>query len=253
MQKPELMDYYKEFLLTFNRIEKYLDSYNNSDRPMPFYKLVNWGKKKNKVVQRYESELKSMADLRNILVHENTGNPIAIPSGNTVELIKHIEEELLTPKKINQLFDSRLITIDIESTLANVLHTIRMYQFSQFPVVDGDVFIGLLTENAMINWLANNIEEDSISLKETKIRDILEKDEKKNLFVYLNEDASLYEALEEFEKGRIKNIRKFTIVVLNKDVDKSKTIKVEDIYCLLTPWDLEKIYREISNLNNGNI
>ena len=231
-----------EFIQSFNFIEKKLKEAIDAPQSTPFYELIEKNSRKNKLVKQFSSELRTMGDLRNFIVHGDIGNPLAIASENTVERIKQIEKELINPMKIQQLFTKSVIGVKEETSLVSVLNIIKEKKYSQFPVLSKDGFKGLITENGITNWLANNIEEDIISIKDTTIKDVLQEEEEKESYGILYAKDTLYDVIEEFEKASKTGDKTFVVIVINSP---KKKFFLEDIYTILTPWDLDIIYRNL--------
>lgn len=101
---------------------------------------------------------------------------------------------------------------------------------------------GLITENGIANWLANNIEKDIISIKKTTVKDVIVNEEERESYSILYSYNTLYDVIEKFEKGRNIGKRIFIIIVLKSP---QKNIRLEDIYTIITPWDLDLIYKNL--------
>lgn len=236
------MNIHEEFIQSFNRIERYLRQGSDNQGHSTFYNLLESNSKKNKIVKRYNQELKVLADLRNIIVHGDIRNPIAVPSKGSLEKIGFIEKQLFSPPTIEEVFTNNIKEVKITESLVNVLSFIKEYGYSQFPVIKDDKFIGLITENGITNWLSRNIEEDIISIKETIIEDVIINDEESDSFDILCTKDTLYDVIERFDNSRRRTNRTYSIIILNSP---KKEIQLEDIYTIITPWDLDLIYKNI--------
>ena len=236
------MDNNEQFMQCFNSIEQKLrddiDAHNN----VPFYELVDKNAKQNKLVGQFENELKTMGDLRNFIVHGDILNPLAIASEITVKRINFIEKQLTHPMKITEAFKENVIGVKEEDSLATLLNLVEKKRYSQYPVISKDGLKGLITENGITNWLANNIDKDVISIKKTTVKDVIANEEERESYNILYSYNTLYDVIEEFEKGRNKGKRIFIIIVLKS---KKEKIKLEDIYTIITPWDLDLIYSNL--------
>ena len=232
----------QEFLNVFNSIEKKLREDIGASNGVNFYTLLKENSKKNKLIKQYRSELETMGDLRNIIVHGNIESPYAIATEGTIERINFIQKQLVNPTKILDVFSKDVTGVKEEESLSNVLSIVNKNKYSQFPVIGKDGFNGLITENGITNWLARNVEEDIVSIKATTVKDILEDEEENESYGILYSQDTLYDVLETFEKVDHTGSRTFIIVVLNSP---KKEIFLEDIYTILTPWDLDRIYSEL--------
>lgn len=235
------MDNNIEFKSCFNNIEAFLKKSLEISYNIPFYNLVNKMSNKNKIVDNYKTELYTLGDLRNFVTHGDIKKPWAVVSDEALGRIKIIERNLTNPKKIYEVFDKQVITVSREDSLEKVLKIIKEKQFSQFPVLDEGYFNGIVSENGITNWLASNIEEDIISIKESLVKDVMIKEEEQNNYKLMLTSNYLHEVIEAFEKG-LKHHRNFIIIVINRKKDQ---LLLEDIYTIITPWDLSKIYLEL--------
>lgn len=232
----------QEFMQSFNNIEKNLRLSINAYQNAPFYELLEKNSRKNKLVKQFSAELRTMGDLRNFIVHGDIGNPLAIASDNTVQRIKQIEKELINPMKIRELFSKNVIGVKEDNSLVSVLDIIKEKKYSQFPVLSEDGFKGLITENGITNWLANNIEEAITSIRDTTIKDVLEEEEEQESYSILYSQDTLYDVIEEFEKAAKTGDKTFVVIVINSP---KKKFFLEDIYTIITPWDLDIIYKNL--------
>lgn len=236
------MDNNELFMQSFNNIEKKLrddiDAYNN----VPFYELVDKNAKKNKLIRQFDNELKTMGDLRNFIVHGDILSPMAIASEITVNRINFIEKQLTNPMKITELFEENVVGVNEDDSLSDLLKLLEKKRYSQYPVINQEGLKGLITENGIANWLANNIEKDIISIKKTTVKDVIVNEEERESYSILYSYNTLYDVIEEFERGRNIGKRIFIIIVLKSP---QKNIRLEDIYTIITPWDLDLIYKNL--------
>ena len=215
------MDNNELFMQSFNNIEKKLrddiDAYNN----VPFYELVDKNAKKNKLIRQFDNELKTMGDLRNFIVHGDILSPMAIASDITVNRINFIEKQLTNPMKITELFEENVVGVNEDDSLSDLLKLLEKKRYSQYPVINQDGLKGLITENGIANWLANNIEKDIISIKKTTVKDVIVNEEERESYSILYSHNTLYDVIEKFEKGRNIGKRIFIIIVLKRKKLKS--------------------------------
>lgn len=226
----------ERFLLAFNSIEKHLGKKRNTHGYVPFYKAVEVAKKGDAVVRRYQDDLLEFADLRNAIVHERTDPNfvIAEPHESTVLKIESIEMELGNPKTVFQTFRSDVFTFQVNNSLSDVLKVIRDRRYSQFPVYNDNEFVGIISENGITNWLAKNIEEDIISLVETPLELIIQCEENKNNYQFINRNTSVYK-VEEIFKERLSIGTKLDAILITQNGRKN-----ESLLGIITPWDIIK-------------
>jgi len=236
------MTNYNEFMSEFNRIEDFLKDLVNAKYNMPFYKLLEEAMKRDKLVKQFYQELRTMSDLRNIIAHGDPNDPVALPSKSTLNRIRFIEDQFTNPLKVIDVFEKSVDAFDATDSLAEVLSEIDKYNYSQFPVARSGEFIGLITENGITNWLAASVREDIISIRNTTVQDVILGDEESGSYSFLLASDTLYDVIDKFEEIRKKKNRTATIIVLNRKVN---PVNIEDIYTILTPWDLDEIYSKL--------
>ena len=81
----------------------------------------------------------------------------------------------------------------MNDTLAQVLKTITQREYSQFPVYDGNQFLGLLTENGITRWLAQHVstELSLVELDEVRVSQVLQNEEKRVNYYFVARDMRL--------------------------------------------------------------
>jgi len=72
--------------------------------------------------------------------------------------------------------------------------------YSQFPVMDGNRFIGLLTENGITRWLAGKIvkEMSLVDFADARVSDLVGSEESRKNFLFVSRRMSIAEAREKF-------------------------------------------------------
>lgn len=145
------------FLTAFNRIELALKEIVGAKNYLPFYRLITLAKKKTAIVQKYQDDLRTFADLRNAILHNRTDIDyvIAEPHIEVVKKIEEIDRLLNSPLTVFQLYRKKVHSFQTTDSLGDVLKTIHKYKFTQFPVYEKHKFVGLLTTVSITNWLAS--------------------------------------------------------------------------------------------------
>lgn len=193
---------------------------------MTFYQLVDRAKSNNAIIRNYESDLKVFGDFRNLLVHGNNSG-LAIPSEKTIQLIEKIYQAITNPPKAYDIAQKSVVSFQKSDSLADVLETVREKRYTQFPVYEGNNFEGLLTENGVTFWLADKVDEDLFSVKETKIAEILDKDEKNNNYKFISRNKNIYEVQNYFNNHEIE-----ALFVTDSGKEQQKILGI------ITSWDI---------------
>ena len=152
------------FVLAFNAIDDHLRHETRlQDRDVSFRKVLDEYAAKHRGWS-HERELRRSIGLRNVLVHDQlrSGQPPAVPTVKSVEVIERIRDALLKPRRVIPEFQRSVVTVLPSERLSELLHRIRESDYSQFPVIDGSKFLGLVTENGITRWLARHMTHDSM-------------------------------------------------------------------------------------------
>jgi predicted transcriptional regulator len=193
LSEPEL-DLIERYETLFNRVESNLRERLRLGEEVwkDFTDLVNECFPRAEEETRVKgNRLKACGRLRNALVHRRRRSYqyVAIPTRETLRQLEECYFELVGAGLATENFPNQVETIQPDQTLAYVLDRIRQKDFSQFPVYDGQVFVGLLTENGIIRWLADNlflgqpkvefneVKVEQVFLDRTLVRDLLNMEE----------------------------------------------------------------------------
>lgn len=220
------------FLTAFHRIEQSMKEIIGTNDHLSFYKLVELSKRKNAIVRRYEEDLKEYATLRNAIVHHRTSTEYAIaePHDEIVQALETIDEALAKPVTVGEMFERKVSTLQAKDTLREALVMIRDKQFTQIPVYDENVFVGLLTAVGITFWLANHVENEDISWEMT-VESTLQHEKKKENHLFVPREMSIFEAEELFKDAMAKGKRLEALLITDKD----------GLVGIVTPLDLMKI------------
>ncbi|PUB13342.1 CBS domain-containing protein [Paenisporosarcina sp. OV554] len=221
----------ERFLTAFHRIEQSMKDIIGTNDHLSFFKLVELSKRKNAILRKYEEDLREYATLRNAIVHHKTSTEYAIaePHDEIVLALETIDEALAKPITVGQMFERNVSILQAKDTLRDALKLIREKQFTQIPVYDGNVFVGLLTAVGIMFWLANHEKED-ISWEMT-VESTLQHEKKKENHLFVPREMSIFEA-EELFKEAISKGRRLEALLITDD---------KGLVGIVTPLDLIKI------------
>ena len=225
------------FITAYNRIEKVLAKKVDEDGFLPFYRLVDKAKIKNSVVRNYEEDLREFGDLRNAIVHHRTGVDyvIAEPHDEVVERIELIDQKVSNPLRVGALFGCKVHLLQAADPLTKALALMRDNKFGQVPVYENGTFKGLITAAGITHWLAGQSTEDSISREIPTLSDVYNYEKRKESYVFVKRDLSVYEAEDYFKRAITKGTRLEALLITeNAQAD-------EELIGIITPYDLLKI------------
>ena len=195
-------DLIERFEAIFNRIHGELRK--GTDRPDGgFIAVLNeYGNKRK--WWPHKTELARIADLRNIIVHDKFKpyEYIAVPTDTVIARLEHIEKSSVSPRTACSEFRrAEVIRVKLNETVDDVLKKVYHLDFSQFPVYDGERFVGLLTENGITRWLADYAQNhDSILLfTDATVQNVLEKEERRSNFKFVPRTMTIDEVIYAFK------------------------------------------------------
>lgn len=66
------------FIVSYNRLDQLMKDLISTNEHMAFFRLIDFAKKKNAIIRRYEADLREYGDLRNAIIHHRTSLEFAI-------------------------------------------------------------------------------------------------------------------------------------------------------------------------------
>lgn len=149
-------DRVQRFLAAFNAIDALLRERTGvRDAGVSFRSVLRrYGREQR---WKHADRVDDYADLRNVLVHETiTPNGwLAIPTEDVVARIESIRDGLAGGRRADQAFQKEVATVAPDLRLRDALVQVHTTGFSQFPIVEDDTVVGLLTDRAIARWLAD--------------------------------------------------------------------------------------------------
>jgi len=221
------------FLSAFHRIEQSMKDIIGTNDHLSFHKLVDLSKKKNAIIRRYEEKLREFATLRNAIVHHQTSPEyvIAEPHDEIVEALELIDMAVSKPVTVGKMFERNVDILQVTDTLKDALFMIRDKHYTQIPVYNGTVFVGLLTAVGIMFWLANNVEKGRDISWEMTVEIPLKHERKEENHKFVPREMSIYEAEELFKEALAKGKRMEALLITDK----------LGLVGIVTPLDLMKI------------
>ncbi|MCM3089245.1 CBS domain-containing protein [Bhargavaea ginsengi] len=227
----------ERFLVAFNRIEKALEKMTGSNTYVSFFKLIDFAKKKNAIVRRFEDDLREYGDLRNAIVHHRTAIEYAIaePHGEVVEKIEQIDRILTEPPVAGGQFRRQVRIFSPDDSLADALRMAGKKKDFQIPVFEDGEFRGLISPSGLMEYLAETVADDVISREITTLSDILRHIHTGRSYEFISANLSVYAAEEMFSDAVVKGRRLEALLITENGRRDEKLIGI------ITPWDLMKI------------
>jgi predicted transcriptional regulator len=197
----EQLDLIERFIAAQNAIEHYLRDYFETSHHLPYTRMVRQYARRNPS-WRDEETLIKYAQLRNVIVHEKVEayRYLSVPVLLVVEEIEEIRDRLLNPERIYPQFKVDVMTIQLSTSLSEVLKLISKHHFSQFPIYEAHKFCGLLTENGITHWLADHIVETMslVELADERVEAVLQNEEARANYEFVARDTLVDEVVAKF-------------------------------------------------------
>lgn len=236
MSDSNLIQMARKLEVSYNRIDAFIRSELRLPPHVPFKELVKQYKEKN-VWWRDDEFIRLIASIRNILVHtkRETGY-IMMPTEELVEELRRAEKRLTTPEKVIPRFRREVLAVAVEDNLSSVLEKVERYSFSQFPVMKGTRYAGLITENSITRWLAKNrqVYGTSINLDEVRVSDVIRYEEVRQSWMFAGKNSSVDQVLWLFS----------THEPLEAVLIEEKAEKHRRLLGIVTRWDVAQLQKK---------
>ena len=169
----------QRFVEVFNSIEKHL----RETVTLPPKTKDTFGNYVTKLCQKApwttrKDTLMAFASLRNAVVHSrlDADHPFFLPSAEALRQIEELSDALLSPPRVLPRLEREVICFKANSQMMAVFAAINENNFSQFPVYQGEDFLGLLTENGITRCVSKRVHDQAslLSLPPASVGDVLE-------------------------------------------------------------------------------
>ncbi|MFC4404456.1 CBS domain-containing protein [Gracilibacillus xinjiangensis] len=227
----------ERFEAAFNQIHDQLCQYAHEvNNHISFTEVLEKAKPHHKIIQAHFGLLKQCNKLRNAMIHRKIKQKfyIAEPHVEVVEELEQIASTLSRPPLAINYASKPVEFFKEEASISEVLKVITSKHFSQFPIYRQDKCIGLLTEGAILHWLATRFLYDSSSIDQCLIQDVFSFETEANI-AFLSENATIFDAQAIFQHYMNQN-RKLEAIVITKTGDE-QTVPLG----IISSWDLIRL------------
>lgn len=186
------------FFELFKELEDYLtNEYTTNFQNVNHSFISMLNNTKDPYIINNDEDIKLINNIRNKLAHGKSSKYLKI-TDEVINLIEKVVTNLPAHKNARDYMTEKIITFSLETSLDNVLREVKEKEISQFPIYQENDFIGLLTDNGISKWLSTQIKEDIISISETMVGDIIDRDENKMSYRFISERTSYQEIVNIF-------------------------------------------------------
>lgn len=195
------------FLSAFNAIERHLRDMLGEAQHRSFSDLVHRAGDSHALVRRLSADLRHLAELRNFLVHRyQEHEPLALPSGLSIQKVERIRDALLRPATLHALFHKTVFfcrPLDPVGATAQLMHK---HDIRQLPIYEGSDFRGLLTSQTLTRWLAARLATGVGLVEEEAVEKVMEFQTDHRHYEFADHRATVTDAFnlmeEHYHKGR---------------------------------------------------
>lgn len=237
----------QEFILEFNKLEKYLDT-DNFEYNTFLHKLYEL-RPKNSLIKRYYDDLRHLGNLRNILVHSD--KEYALPSPWSLDLLKRIVSIIQEPPTAWDIaIKNNIYTCSTEDSLKEVISVMSKNTYTHVPIYSPEhQFQGVMSESTFVQWLSRDEEwstqdnqVDGILSQKVTIADVIDLCKKplNDYWWFVGRSTNALEIEQEFLENHNRphnNTYERLGIVLITENGKPE----EKLLGLFTAWDLPKI------------
>jgi CBS domain-containing protein len=229
----------EELITIYNAIDAYLRRLPQSDRHADHSYLLQQVAKTNRIIAKYESELRAFAQLRNNIVHnplQDVATPFAYPHPEGIKRYRSIHDAILKPRLAMSIAipASKLYTATLESPLHKILKDMSANTYTHVPIIKDDKMIGIFSENSLLSYFADNPE--AIILKDMCMADFKEylplESHKSECFEFLPRGAKLSDVYDVFNQAIKVRKRIGMVFITEHGKDHEKPLGI------ITAWDL---------------
>lgn len=227
------MDNASEFLQIYKDLESWMKEKVAKNGYIDFPGMISELRGTNRQIHTNYTFLKKMGDLRNVITHEKT--VIAQPSDEVIREFRKLAESIMMPPKLMQYCAKDPSALSKDVLLPTVLHYMCEYDYSQVIVQDNGEY-RLLSREGISKWIEANIETDIVSIKETKVAEILTHEDKVNCR-YVDRSTDVFTFLDIIGSPK----KRYQAVIVTEHGDsREKPIGIA------TAWDAGVIIKEMN-------
>jgi len=228
----------ERFIMGFSSIEGKMIVRVKSDRYIFYSELLRRMSNMDRSYHKFQRYLEEFGDLRNAIVHERIdGEVVAEPHLKEVESIEHIAQLLTEPERVKPNYISDVeFCLDTDS-LTNVLNILLPKHYSKLPVYTKEmIFKGLITTDAINEYLVKNIDKIQGKLPDITISELLLQDEKKRIVQFIPINTTLLSVVIMFEQSLTAGKRLNALIITQDGASNQKPLGI------ISFSDLPRIY-----------
>ena len=197
----------ERFIMAYNSIDYSLRTIYGFKRSISYADLVRKAVPLNSVVRKYEDELIDYGRLRNSIVHKTNPNyVIAEPHDEVVDEFEKIAKLIATPPTAyDKICQKEVVVCEADVSLKEILQIMARTGYHNIPVYMNGVLQGVAIGAKLIQAIGSNLinnEDATTYLNNTKVLDVITKDDESNYYRVADKTMTIEKALNYFYINR---------------------------------------------------
>ena len=228
----------EEFISLYNKLDRFMKEKLSRNDGFSHTRMITYMARQHGMFRRHESELKSLARLRNAIIHNmypDRAETIAEPHEYVVKRYQEIINSLLEPPKALSIavLKKDIYVTTLEDNATRVMKAMNENRYTHVPVMDNGKMFGIFSENTVFTYIA----EKSTCIRENpRIKDFadfipLEK-HKSEHFIFKDRDSLICD-IEELFHRELEGHRRLAVVYITENGRSD-----EELLGMITSWDI---------------
>jgi len=239
---PEELERGERFLAAYNVIERAMQRrVGDQGSREGFRRLIDHLAGSDWTIMRWKDDLIEFAELRNAIVHERVRPEylIAVPLEDTVRRIERIASLIDRPPLVYPRFRRDVVVFQANEPARKVLSALRDTGYSQFPVYQGDQYLGLITDGGIARWLAGWLNgkgrDTGVDPLDLTVGEVLKSEKNPDRARFISRNATIYQAEGLFEGSSGNKWRLSALLITENGDPKEKLLGIITPFDMLTP------------------
>ena len=187
------------FLEQFNRLESTLKRKLGKDKYTPFSQLLREAAGKDSFIRHNRTLLESLSDLRNVLVHKEGNEIIAVPTDEAVAKLMAIADTYSKERTVLEVSQRKVITAKGDMAFFDALKLMKTHNYTKIPVYEDGLYQGLLSGNVVTRWFTGNLDGHGkvmANLSGVRVSDVISTGGKTGQVRFVPKDTEVFEFLQ---------------------------------------------------------
>ena len=148
------------FINVYNELSEYMEDQLHLKDYRSHVQMLNIMSKKSQIIKNHYDELRTFANLRNVIIHDSTSkfNPIAEPHREVVERYEYILNRLTNPTTAYDIATKSddLVFAHKNMRLIDCIKIMHDKNYSYMPVMEKQKFVGVLSGDSIFTYMRKN-------------------------------------------------------------------------------------------------